>query len=348
MATKPKRKNAYVMRGRCFFLTYPQCPLPPQDAYEQLYESLGTVKEYIVAQENHKDGGLHLHAYIALTKQRNFTSFDKFYLHGDNGKVFKGKFEKVLNDYRVQKYCKKDGQYITNMVFNKMAQAIEQAKAGDVDGAYALVCEARPDMALMGGSRVKANIQMMADDEKEEDPKFTVFINIPPLMGGWDREKQVLWLFGPTGLGKTEYARSLFEHGLLVRHKDQLKQITAKTDGIIFDDFNVSHWPRESVIHLTDLKNKSGIDVKHGVATIPKGMPRVFCSNTIIWPQDDHGAIKRRVYCINLTKKLYQEQDSQEPTTSADWDKVMGVDPPQGEYQRNIGDNEWIFQRERG
>lgn len=90
-----------------------------------------------------------------------------------------------------------------------------------------------------------------------------------------------------------------------MRHKDGLKKLaTGDYDGAVFDDFNVSHWPRECAIHLTDLENTTQIDVKHGMATIEKGFPRVFCSNVPIFPADCAKAIERRVYCLIVRKDL--------------------------------------------
>ncbi len=328
MATKPKQ--TFELQGRSFFFTYPRCSLTPEEALEQLSKEFA-INEYIVARELHQDGVPHLHVYFKTAKRTKVYSTLKMELKKEQT-TFKGNYQLCKNSFLVQKYCKKDGDYITNMKFNLLAQALASAKAGDIDAAFDQVAEARPDMILSSGQRVKANLQMLADDNKEQDHTYSDFINIPALMAEWNREKQVLWLFGATGLGKTEYARSLFNNPLFVRHKDQLKGLTTKTDGIIFDDFSITHWPRESVIHLTDLNNKSGIDVKHGVAVIPKGMPRIFCSNTWIWPEDESGAIQRRVYAIKITRKLFKEQkNDQVQAKQDDWDSIKN-DAPCGQY----------------
>lgn len=117
-------------------------------------------------------------------------------------------------------------------------------------------------------------------------------------------ESQTLFLFGRTGTGKTEWAIQHFKRPLLVRHKDQLRKLQGGGyDGIIFDDFDVKHWPRTAVIHLFDLSRPSGIDVKHGHVVIPAGLPRVVTSNFTydkVTPEDDSGAIERRLYLLNI------------------------------------------------
>lgn len=304
------------------FLTYPKCNTTPESVLDQLERQL-CIKEYIIAQEDHKDGSKHLHAYIKLNKRKKCYG-DMLDITDENGDTHHGNYQRCRNGYLVQKYCKKGGEFITNMEFNLLAQAVDLARSGDVKAAFDAVAEARPDMVLTAGTRIKTNLQMLADDGKQEDDnKFTNFINIPAKMLQWQRTQHSLWLIGPSGVGKTEYAKSLFNNALLVSHVDQLKKLGAEHDGIIFDDFSICHWPREAGIHITDLANKRGINVKHGVVVIPKGMPRVFCSNEWIWPEDDSGAIKRRVHCVRVQDKLYHEDPADKQDKPADdWDMV--------------------------
>lgn len=60
-----------AFQSKQLFITYPQCPLAKEDAAAQLHQALDdkVIKELVIAQEHHKDGGLHLHAYIRLDKQ---------------------------------------------------------------------------------------------------------------------------------------------------------------------------------------------------------------------------------------------------------------------------------------
>ena len=48
-----------------FFLTYPQCKLSPQDILEFL-QKVVHLREYVIAREQHKDGGHHIHAFVRL------------------------------------------------------------------------------------------------------------------------------------------------------------------------------------------------------------------------------------------------------------------------------------------
>lgn len=104
---------------------------------------------------------------------------------------------------------------------------------------------------------------------------------------------------GPTGVGKTQYAKSHFLTPLLVRHIDDLKCFDVDVhDGIIFDDMDFHHWPATSVIHLLDMEEDSSINVKHGTAIIPSGTLRIFTCNAFPFPI--HEAIQRRIKVVTF------------------------------------------------
>lgn len=144
-------------------------------------------------------------------------------------------------------------------------------------------------------------------------------------MEHWRKDREVLWLVGETGTGKTEYALSLFENPLLVSHMDQLKALKPENDAVVFDDVSFKHWPRDPVIHITDVANRRGINVKHSHVVLRAGLVRVFTSNTDIWPDDHTGAIKRRVHCVMVNNKLFDPEDAPEPKPADDWDRMMTV-----------------------
>lgn len=326
----------FELNTRQLFLTYPHCPAAPKFVLDQFTGRL-PIDDYIVAREPHKDGSPHIHCYIKLTKRVRCKT-EMLDIVDEEGKPYHGNYQRCKNAWLVQKYCKKGGNYTTNMVFEPLRQAIDLAKAGDVAGAFSAVAESRPDMILMGGSRLKANLQMLASaEEKEDQSNFTEFINIPPAIAHWQRKRHTLWLYGPSGYGKTEYAKSLFNNPLLISHTDQLKKLEPHHDGVIFDDYSMCHKPREIAIHITDLANKRGINVKHGMVVIPKGLPRVFCSNVWIWPEDESGAIERRVFAVYIRKQLYDEAPALDNKNGDEWSQISLADLT-GVNERLMGD----------
>lgn len=120
-----------------------------------------------------------------------------------------------------------------------------------------------------------------------------------------------LILTGPSGIGKTEFAKELFNNPLLISHMDQLKCLSSKHDGIIFDDIKFKNYSRESCIHLTDVSNDRGINVKNDYIVIPSQMPRVITTNSSfeqLFPPDKHKAIIRRCFVFVVVNSLYDSK----------------------------------------
>lgn len=121
----------------------------------------------------------------------------------------------------------------------------------------------------------------------------------PPGFSSSEQWTRCLWLRGPSGIGKTQFAVSLVERPLFVRHVDQLKKFNP-TDhgGIIFDDMNFCHWPREAQIQLLDCEMPTAIHCRYAVVELPSYTKRVFTSNVDIFIEDP--AIRRRYHRVNF------------------------------------------------
>lgn len=82
------------------------------------------------------------------------------------------------------------------------------------------------------------------------------------------------------GTGKTALSKALLPNALLVNHVDRLREyMTSQRKGVIFDDMNFLHYPRESHIHLTDTGEDRDIHGRNVNGMLPAGTPRIFTTN---------------------------------------------------------------------
>lgn len=97
---------------------------------------------------------------------------------------------------------------------------------------------------------------------------------------------QVFW--GGSGIGKTQFALSLFKSPMLVSHMDQLGAFDPEDyDGIVFDDMNwqgdaetgKGKWKDGAQIHLVDQDNNRAIHIRYAVALIPAHTKKVITTN---------------------------------------------------------------------
>lgn len=286
------------------FMTYAQCPGTKDELLLFLNEKLN-IEKHIIALELHKDGGTHFHVFlVAVTKFdiKNPTWLDW------NG--YHPQMEKVKNESRCKKYCTKDGDYITNMKFDTYQVARDIAKGGDYIQALRLIMEELPK-EIKFLDKWEKNLKRVAELSAVSavSDLYKVGFKFKELKGieEWNRSQRTLVLFGPSGWGKTQYAKQLFKNPLLCRHRDKLKKFDKFThDGIIFDDMHFSHWDRTYCIHLLDLDEDSDIDVKCSMVTIPAGTPRVITTNLKpceIFSAFDK-AIRRRIHSIEFKEDL--------------------------------------------
>lgn len=116
----------------------------------------------------------------------------------------------------------------------------------------------------------------------------------------------VIW--GPAGTGKTQWAKAHFEKPLLVSSVDGLKDFDDH-DGIIFDDMDFSHWPREAMIHLCDYEEDRPIHCRYKDFIKPAGTRVVVTTNKhggcVFGDYMADPAIARRIEVIEVKESLF-------------------------------------------
>lgn len=152
-----------------------------------------------------------------------------------------------------------------------------------------------------------------------------------------DFQRRCVYIMGPTGCGKTQWAVHQFVSPLVVRHMDKLSEFDPEVhDGIVFDDMSFAHLPRETAIYLADWDEDADIHVRYKCAFIPMRTRKIFTSNKPFpdnFPFDEHGAIRRRfTKIINCHGRLFREgriPRLEEP------EPLQRTEPPEGQGASN-------------
>jgi len=122
----------------------------------------------------------------------------------------------------------------------------------------------------------------------------------------WDRTKKSLIVWGAPGLGKTNWAASQFQKPWAVKDIDDLKDMPADVDGLVFDDCEFAKVKDGVQKYLFDVRTGSTIHARHQNAFKPK-LPAIFTTNNLSklcdWDGCD-GALKLRalVWDVQSTK----------------------------------------------
>ncbi len=259
-------------------------------------------------QEETKTDKLHWQCYVEFKKKIYATGVQKIFPPGQwyNKPANAGKDKNVV-------YCSKSkskkGPYfeLGDFAVAGKSTKLQGIQVRVLDGATEreLWNEDFPTMVIhhRGIRRGIAMLQTHDDVAMFEKDKFP-----------WTEEHKLDWsktiiLWGESGIGKTQWALSLFKKPLLVSHIDQLALFDKTYDGIVFDDMNFTGaengkgaWPRGSQIHLVDQDNHRNIHIRYEIATIPAHTKKIFTTNEEggwVVTLDDK-AIRRRVQVIEL------------------------------------------------
>jgi len=121
----------------------------------------------------------------------------------------------------------------------------------------------------------------------------------------WPRElsEKVTIFWGDSGIGKTCFAKALMKNPLMVSHIEDLRHFNPDVHGgLLFDDMDFKHIPREAQIHLVDSDDARTIHCRYECARIPAGTRKIFTTNLTggeIFTIGDP-AIKRRIKIRHL------------------------------------------------
>lgn len=106
----------FELNAKNFFLTYPRCPITPDDALEHI-RSLPCVGirpfHHCIARERHQDGSYHLHVILSFRRSLHLRNADAFDLEHE-GETYHPNCQRPRNLSDVLEYAIKDGDFISD------------------------------------------------------------------------------------------------------------------------------------------------------------------------------------------------------------------------------------------
>lgn len=178
------------VQAKAFFLTYPQCPLQPDEVLLLLRACQPVpIVQWVVATELHQDGNPHVHAWIQYEKKITYktTLWD---LKKDNH-VYHGNYQQSKSSEKCRQYCAKDGHYISSMDLN----AKQKKKAARNKELLTEDLKQLIDSGEIGLKELPV-IQRARDAYQSLQPPLRT------------ENVRGVWIVGRTGVGKTHYVRT--------------------------------------------------------------------------------------------------------------------------------------------
>lgn len=325
--------NSRRLTGKNFFLTYSRTPLTRQEVLTHL-EKMGTITSAVIAQETHQPSATalptdqtedalcmtHVHAFVMFEKKRDVVpaAFDVSGVH-PNVRIPNAYVGTIQESWvKMWNYCLKEDK--TPLIVGQppslkrsrseiSAEALALAETESVASALVFLVKELPFEMLTKWTSMENSLQAYRTMKVRQAPPSYQLDNFLPVVMPVDWHS--LLLTGPTGIGKTQFARALLPKAPVIRHVDQLRTADL-SNGIIFDDFDVSHWPVTSIIHLLDWDEASGIHCRYTHVLVPAHTKKIFTHNKPLhqWlpadiPRPQYEAVERRIILVELTTRLF-------------------------------------------
>lgn len=298
---KKKKPKRFRMQGKNFTLTYPQCATKKEVAASIIDDNWGDeLSGYLVAEEDHKDGTPHLHAYLQFKEKKTFCRSDCFDVIG--GKH--GSYEVTKSIRRWVTYCTKDGKYIAKGLDVESIKKKKGSKSTEVAQMF-LDGKKVSDVNKVDPGYVMINKRKLEEYETWvacENSKKSKLDWVPPdLSDLTDANKQIaewicknirqqrvfkapqLFIHGPRNLGKTSLIEWLGKY-LSVYHvpmgEDFYDLYSDDYDLIVMDEFK----GQKTIQWMNEFLQGSRMNLRKKGAQVLKtaNLPCIILSNYLL------------------------------------------------------------------
>lgn len=307
-STKRNRRGRFQINSKRIALTYPQCTLSEQEAIQALRERHPNLSYCCFVKESHASGEPHLHGLAVYSSGFRTSSQSEF----DIGE-FHPNIQAVKNLNAWQKYLCKENKPVE---WGEMPATLIQLDTKQLDQENILfAAKSMPKLEFLcfmsANKRVNgcqiwdlANPDLSKTIMEDTPNEGIIEPSLKESLTKYELDpKYSLLVIGEPGVGKTTWCKSIAPKPcLFVNHSDDLKDFQEGFHkSILFDDVSFNHMPIQAQISLVDIENSRSIHCRYRVAHIPKGIVKIFASNS--FPVDiDNGAIRRRIKIIKITR----------------------------------------------
>lgn len=251
----------YRLRAKQLFLTYPQCAIPKEAAYDFFDKRFSPLK-ILVAQEEHKNGDPHLHIYLKLSEEFQTADATALDIIAPPFKIAHGSYEGARSAKNVVKYCSKDGLYKSNFDISMMTQSQTTRKQIGkrlLEGEDLTTMIPEYPHLIFGYKRLKEDIGSYVADAKDDRGSLPPFLPNPwgkVLPSQKKAKRRHYWIYSQLpNKGKT----TMFAEPLAKDYRCYIKcgdfsywNVCGHEEAIILDEYNTAGLKWSSLNSLCD------------------------------------------------------------------------------------------------